>query len=477
MTLKLHDTLAGTIRTFVPVTAGACRIYVCGATVQSAPHVGHMRSGVNFDVLRRWLVKSEYSVTLVRNVTDIDDKILAAAPAVGEAWWALAYANERAFAQAYDTLGCLPPTAAPRATGHVPDMIELMRELIDRGHAYAAGGDVYFAVSTFPEYGALSGQRLDDMQSANDADDKLKRDPRDFALWKRHKPDEGAAASWSTPWGPGRPGWHLECSAMVDRYLGAEFDIHGGGTELIFPHHENEIAQSRAAGRPFARYWVHNGLLNLDESKMSKSLGNVIGLPHILSLVRPIELRYYLAFPHYRSVIEYTEDALLEAAVAFRRVENFVLRAHEQGGLRERAERRLPPEFVAAMNDDLATPRAMAVLHDVVRVGNAALADGDATTAGAALSSVQAMLDVLGLDPHSTIWSRDASDGSRSESVIGSLVDLMLDERSRARERNDYAEADRIRQRLHAAGVAVEDTPAGPRWMLAPLEAGTSHSR
>jgi cysteinyl-tRNA synthetase len=428
-----------------------------------------MRSGVNFDLLRRWLLASGYEVTLVRNVTDIDDKILAAGRVADRPWWALAYANERAFVEAYNTLGCLPPTAAPRATGHVPDMIELMRELIDSGHAYAAGGDVYFAVRTFPAYGALSRQYLDEIESPNDADDSLKRDPRDFALWKGHKPDEDKSAQWSTPWGPGRPGWHLECSAMIDRYLGAEFDIHGGGTELIFPHHENEVAQSQAVGRRFARYWVHNALLNLDDLKMSKSLGNIIDLPHILSLVRPIELRYYLISPHYRSVIDYSEGALVEAAAAFRRVENFVLRAHDRIAAGKRIERPLHPQFVAAMDDDLATPRAMAVLHEVVRVGNIALADGDETAVGDTLGQTVAMLEVLGLNPMSLMWRADERSCSEP-AVAGPLVELMLDERARARGRKDYAEADRIRGDLRQAGVVVEDTASGSRWSFEPLE-------
>ena len=473
MPLSLYDTATGTVREFVPITPGMCRIYVCGATVQSGPHIGHMRSGVNFDVLRRWLLASHYDVIYVRNVTDIDDKILAAGRAAHRPWWDVAYANEQAFVKAYEALGCLPPTAAPRATGHVPDMIELMRELIDSGHAYPAGGDVYFAVDSFPAYGALSGQRLDDMLATSEANEWLKRDPRDFALWKGHKVHEDRSASWSTPWGEGRPGWHLECSAMIDRYLGDEFDIHGGGSELIFPHHENEIAQSRAAGRRFARYWIHNALLNLDSLKMSKSLGNVIDLPKVLSLVRPIELRYYLAAPHYRSVIEYSETALVEGAAAFRRVENFVLRAHDRAEVREHAELRPHAQFASAMDDDLSTPRAIAVLHEVVRAGNTALTDGDDKAAGEALGMALAMLDILGLNPMAPTWRVNAGLRADPEVTIKPFVDLMLDERARARGRRDYAEADRIRDELRRAGVVIKDTPHGAQWTLEPV----SHSQ
>ncbi|HEV2088417.1 MAG TPA: cysteine--tRNA ligase, partial [Cryptosporangiaceae bacterium] len=371
MTLRLYDTASRSVREFVPVRPGHCGIYLCGPTVQSTPHIGHLRSGLNYDVLRRWLLRNAYEVTFVQNVTDIDDKILARSAAAGVEWWALAYANELAYAEGYATLGCLAPTIAPRATGHVPEMIELMRELIDAGHGYPSGGDVYFAVTTFDGYGGLSGQRLDHMQPAADGPAEgnavgdagpgdqagAKRDPRDFAMWKAHKPEEPATASWPTPWGAGRPGWHLECSAMAGRYLGDTFDIHGGGLDLVFPHHENELAQSVAAGRRFANYWVHHGLLNLGGEKMSKSVGNVIGLPHVLSVARPVELRYYLTAPHYRSTIDYSEESLAEAASAYRRIENFVQRATERLGATADASRGiLCAEFAAAMDDDLGTP-------------------------------------------------------------------------------------------------------------------------
>ncbi|HTA10968.1 MAG TPA: cysteine--tRNA ligase, partial [Streptosporangiaceae bacterium] len=325
MTLRLHDTATRSVREFSPLQPGKVSLYLCGATVQAPPHIGHIRSGVNFDILVRWLRASAYEVTYCRNVTDIDDKILRTAAQEGVQWWAVAERNQRAFTRAYDALGCEPPDVEPRATGHIPEMIVLMQRLIDAGHAYASQGDVYFDVSSLPEYGSLSGQRLDHMRAAGDTDDETaKRDPRDFALWKGAKPGE---PTWPTPWGPGRPGWHLECSAMSTKYLGPTFDIHGGGLDLIFPHHENELAQSHAAGDGFARYWVHNGLVRIGGEKMSKSLGNSLLVDAMISRVRPVELRYYLGQAHYRSDFDYSAEALAEAVTAYRRLEGFVIRA------------------------------------------------------------------------------------------------------------------------------------------------------
>src|SRR6059058_2513698 len=324
MVLRLYDTLTRTTREFTPVHVGAASIYVCGPTVQSAPHVGHARSAVAFDILRRWLAASGYDVTFLRNVTDIDDKILHNAGHENIPWWALATRNTRAFTDAYDALNVLPPTGEPRATGHVPEMVELMQRLIDSGHAYAAAGDVYFDVRSFPSYGALSGQQPDQMLNAEEPG--AKRDPLDFALWKGAKPGE---PQWETPWGPGRPGWHLECSAMATRYLGPEFDIHGGGLDIVFPHHENEVAQSNAAGDGFARYWLHNGLVNTGGAKMSKSLGNSPVVADVLQRARPQAVRYFLGAPHYRSELDWSEEGLADADTAFSRIENFLDRAAE----------------------------------------------------------------------------------------------------------------------------------------------------
>ncbi|WP_369132589.1 cysteine--tRNA ligase [Modestobacter sp. I12A-02662] len=465
MSLRLYDTAARAVRDFTPLRAGRVSIYVCGLTVQGPPHIGHIRFALAFDVLRRWLLQSGFEVTYVRNVTDIDDKILAKATAAGVPWWSWAYENERAATRAYEVLGTLPPTYEPRATGHVPEMVELIERLIGRGHAYAVDGDVYFDVRSFPGYGELTGQKLADLQPAADTEtDERKRDPRDFALWKAHKPGEPETASWPTPWGRGRPGWHLECSAMVQKYLGAEFDIHGGGLDLRFPHHENERAQSQAAGDPFARYWLHNAWVTLGGEKMSKSLGNTALVDEVVRRVRPVELRYYLVAPHYRSTVEFTEGALGESAAAFRRIESFVRRAAERVG-DEAGKPVLPAEFTAALDDDLGTPAAIATVHEVVREGNTALATGDDEAVAGALGSVRAMLGVLGLDPLDPQWT-EAAGGGRLADVTDGLVSLALEQRTAARARKDYAAADAIRDQLGALGVQVEDTPQGTRWEL-----------
>jgi len=458
MALRLHDTLSGSQRDFVPLRADEriVTMYVCGPTVQAAPHVGHVRSAIAFDILRRWLIASGYDVHFLRNVTDIDDKILHDAAHAGVPWWAHATHHHRLFLAAYDALNVLPPTGEPRATGHVTEMVELMQRLIDGGHAYAAGGDVYFDVRSFPEYGALSRQQPDQMRSAEDPG--LKRDPLDFALWKAAKPGE---PTWPTPWGPGRPGWHLECSAMATRYLGAEFDIHGGGQDLVFPHHENEVAQSVAAGDGFARFWLHHGLVNTGGEKMSKSLGNSLVVADVLSRVRPQAVRYLLGAAHYRSDIQWSEEALADAEASYSRIEGFLQRASEiRSGRPDVAP---PPAFADALDDDLAVPRALAVLHESVRAGNAALADGDKSALETAAGEVWAMTTVLGLSPDD--FGGGGADGTLRP-VVDALVPAMLAARDEARARKDYAEADRLRDALAASGVVIEDTPNGPRWRV-----------
>lgn len=459
MTLRLFDTATRSRRDLVPVRAGAASIYVCGATVQGLPHIGHVRSGLNYDVLRRWLAHRGLDVTLVRNVTDIDDKILTKAAEHGRPWWEWAATHERAFQAAYTALGCLPPSIEPRATGHVPQMIELMQRLIDRGHAYAADGDVYFDVRSFPGYGCLSGQRPDEVvQGEQDA--HRKRDPRDFTLWKSARAGE---PSWPTPWGAGRPGWHLECSAMATAYLGSEFDIHGGGLDLVFPHHENEQAQSHAAGDGFARFWLHNGWVTMGGEKMSKSLGNTLGIEALLGRVRGVELRYYLAGPHYRSAIEYTEAALQEAVAAYRRVESFVHRVRERIGTPEPAG--VPAEFGTALDDDLGTPAALGAVHGAVRQGNTALDAGDRAGAWAAAGVVRAMTGVLGLDPLDPRWIGGGTDDAAT-AALSSLVGDLLAQRGEARAQRDFGTADAVRDRLTAAGILVEDGPDGAAWSL-----------
>ena len=468
MALHLYDTATRATREFTPLVPGEVSMYLCGATVQNYPHVGHIRSGIVFDVLTRWLQESGYKVTLCRNVTDIDDKIIAKGVEQQRPWWAVAQFYERAFSAAYDALGCTPPTIEPRATGHVPQMITLMQRLIDTGHAYAVDGDVYFDVRSFAEYGALSGQRPDDMQPAADSDHlSRKKDPRDFALWKGSKPGE---PSWPTPWGDGRPGWHLECSAMASMYLGSAFDIHGGGLDLQFPHHENEIAQSKAAGDGFAQLWLHNAWVTQSGEKMSKSLGNTMIVHEVLQRVRAIELRWYLVNAHYRSNIEFSDDALRESAAAFGRLENFVLRATEKVGDVDPRATPMCADFAIAMDDDLGIPAAVAAIHGLVTEGNSMLAKGAAADVNAlrgVLASVRRCLDVLGVDPLAEPWASRAAGSDDLHHVVDALVQAALSDRQQARADKDFATADAIRDRLLAAGVAIEDTAEGPRWTLA----------
>ena len=465
MALRFYDTARRSVRDFVPIEDGRAGIYLCGATVQAAPHVGHVRSYLVFDVIRRWLTARGYDVTLIRNVTDIDDKIIAKAGAEAVPYWVVAMENERAFDRAYDVLGCARPTYEPRATGHIPEMTALMQRLIDLGHAYASDGDVYFDVGSFAQYGALSGQRMDEMQAAADAPALAKRDPRDFALWKSAKPGE---PSWDTPWGPGRPGWHIECSAMAAKYLGPAFDIHGGGLDLVFPHHENEIAQSKAAGDGFANYWMHNAWVTTSGEKMSKSLGNSLLVDEVIQRVRPIELRYYLTGAHYRSMLEYSDESVAEAGQGYRRIEGFLDRAAEAMGARpEVRPAARPAAFDAAMDDDIAISQALAVLHETVRAGNAALAADDRAAVAEHLDAALAMLDVLGLNPWAEPWVGSAGGGGqRHTEVIDALVQVVLAQRQDARARKDFAAADAIRDGLDDIGIRVEDTAHGVRWSL-----------
>ncbi|WP_190819199.1 cysteine--tRNA ligase [Saccharopolyspora pogona] len=461
MSLHLHDTATRTTREFHPRCDRVASIYVCGATVQGIPHVGHVRSGLNFDVLRRWLQHNGHDVRLVRNVTDIDDKILTKAAEAGRPWWEWAATHERAFERAYDQLGCQPPSVLPRATGHVTQMADLIQRLIDKGHAYAAGGDVYFSVTSYADhYGKLSGQRLEEVQQGETLASG-KRDPRDFTLWKGAKPGE---PSWPTPWGHGRPGWHLECSAMATFYLGSEFDIHGGGLDLVFPHHENELAQSNAAGDGFAEYWMHNAWVTMSGEKMSKSLGNALSIPAVLQRARAAELRYYLVTPHYRSTIEFSEAGLAEAVTAYRRIESFVRRVGQRAGSVEHGA--LAAEFTAAMDDDLSTPQAIAAVHNAIREGNAALDRGGDEAARDAAASVRAMTDVLGLDPLSEQWADDSGADDAAHRALSDLVEALLEQRQQARKERDFATADLLRDRLQDSGIAVEDTPDGPMWTL-----------
>ena len=458
-TLRIYDTATRSQRDFEPIRPGHASIYLCGATPQAQPHIGHLRSGVAFDILRRWLLAQGYDVALVRNVTDIDDKILTKAAENNRPWWEWVSTYEREFTKAYNTLGVIPPSVEPRATGFVTQMVDYMQRLIDAGFAYPADGSVYFDVAAWTkaegsDYGSLSGNKVEEMEQG-EGEDSAKRGAQDFALWKAAKPGE---PSWPTPWGDGRPGWHLECSAMSTYYLGSNFDIHCGGLDLQFPHHENEIAQSHAAGDKFANYWMHNHWVTMSGEKMSKSLGNVLSIPNMLELVRPVELRYYLGSAHYRSVLEYSEAALTEAAAGYRRIEDFL--GHFDGlELGEWTQC-----FEDAMNDDIGVPKALAEIHTTVRAGNKALAAGDEAEARTLAGQVRAMAHVLGFDPLE--WE-DGAQASGADAALDALVQAELERRTQARADKDFATADAVRDRLAAAGITITDTPDGPTWSLA----------
>jgi cysteinyl-tRNA synthetase len=457
--LNLYNTSDRTVSKFVPLNPGKVGIYLCGATVQAPPHIGHIRSGVNFDILRRWLTAIGYDVTFVRNVTDIDDKILHKAVHEEIPWWAVAMKYERAFTDAYAALNVLPPSYEPRATGHITQMIQLMEKLIANGSAYAPGnGDVYLEVRKLKSYLTLSNQKLDDLQSADDADLTYKKDPRDFALWKAAKPGD---PSWPTPWGDGRPGWHLECSAMAHAYLGEAFDIHGGGLDLIFPHHENEIAQSESAGWAFAKIWMHNAWVTTSGEKMSKSLGNSLQVMEILKKVRGIELRWYLGSAHYRSMLEFSFEALEESSVNFRRIEGFLQRAKEI--LKADIEPSISSQFATAMSNDLAVPQALADISELVRIGNTAITENDLAALSKSASEVRGALGILGCDPFDPIFANSSS--AKSE-VLDGLISLALEQRNAARARKDFAASDAIRDSLTALGITIEDTPTGSRWTV-----------
>ena len=518
--LNLYDTASHQVSHFVPLKPGEVGIYVCGATVQSSPHIGHIRAAVAFDIVRRWFLKLGYKVTFVRNVTDIDDKILDKAAAAGQRWWARAYYYEREFTEAYNTLGVLPPTVEPRATGHMSDMIDLIQRILDNGHGYVVTdadgkptGNVYFDVASWPHYGELTHQKqtsevdeaaavADRMGPSVDATgaDKYnpvdpadaspdKHDPRDFALWKAPKDTDPEDARWSTPFGVGRPGWHIECSAMSHRYLGDGFDIHGGGLDLRFPHHENEMAQTRAAGYPSAARWMHSAWVTAKGEKMSKSLGTGLSVPSVLAEHSAWVVRYALGSVQYRSMLEWSDQALVEAQAAYDRVSNFIERAGVAlGGQPSREEVTavsaddLPADFVAAMNDDVNVSGATAAIFTAIRSGNTLLSQladrADSETAKAevreALLAVRAMLDTLGLDPLAEPWvsagaaggAADGTSESPEHAALEALIAEQLNARAEARKAKDFAKADQIRDALTEAGIAIEDGPQGSTWSL-----------
>ena len=485
MKQRIYDSRQQAVVDFEPIVPGEVGMYVCGPTVQSAPHIGHLRSALAYDQIRRWFEATGQRVTLIRNVTDIDDKILdnariAQQAGGSEPWWALAYRVERDFTSAYDALGVLAPVYEPRATANIAEMVALIELLIERGHAYQAldgSASVYFDTASWPEYGALTRQRREQMEDAADSDPLTaagKRDARDFALWKATRDGEPESASWPSPWGRGRPGWHIECSAMATRYLGEQFDIHGGGLDLRFPHHENELAQSAAAGHGFAKYWIHNGMVNTGGQKMSKSLGNSLFAHDLLAATRPIVLRYFLGSAHYRSVLEFSDSSLEEAAAAFSRIEGFLDRAASVAPSALPAPLRgavtqadVPAAFAEALLDDFGMPQALAALHGAVRAGNIAIDEGDETALAGRAAEVVAMLDVLGLDPRAENWREGTDAGSvREQQALGTLIDGMLADRREARANKDFAASDAIRDRLIDAGIALEDSPHETRWSL-----------
>ena len=485
MKQRIYDSRQQAVVDFEPIVPGEVGMYVCGPTVQSAPHIGHLRSALAYDQIRRWFEATGQRVTLIRNVTDIDDKILDNARIAQQAggrepWWALAYRVERDFTSAYDALGVLAPVYEPRATANIAEMVALIELLIERGHAYQAldgSASVYFDTASWPEYGALTRQRREQMEDAADSDPLTaagKRDARDFALWKATRDGEPESASWPSPWGRGRPGWHIECSAMATRYLGEQFDIHGGGLDLRFPHHENELAQSAAAGHGFAKHWIHNGMVNTGGQKMSKSLGNSLFAHDLLAATRPIVLRYFLGSAHYRSVLEFSDSSLEEAAAAFSRIEGFLDRAASVAPSALPAPLRgavtqadVPAAFAEALLDDFGMPQALAALHGAVRAGNIAIDEGDETALAGRAAEVVAMLDVLGLDPRAENWREGTEAGSvREQQALGTLIDGMLADRREARANKDFATSDAIRDRLTGAGVALEDSQHETRWSL-----------
>lgn len=484
--LKLYDSASHALVPLAPtVTPGKVTIYLCGATVQGSPHIGHMRSAIAFDVLTRWLEYCGQEVVLVRNVTDIDDKILAKSAQAGAPWWAWAYRYEREFSAAYQALGVKDPTYEPHATGHVPDMIYLVQRLIDAGHAYVGSpGNVYFSVRSLPDYGSLTNQSLDQLRSTEDEsqiDDAVeadKRDPRDFALWKAAKPSEPADASWDTPWGRGRPGWHLECSAMSRRYLGDTFDIHGGGIDLRFPHHENEQAQSHGAGWPFVRIWVHNAWVTIKGEKMSKSLGNSLIVSELLKQYSPQALRLVIGTTHHRSTVEFSPDTLEDAQALWDRFSGSLARAVKLApelAEVDLAQVAVTSEFRAAMDDDLNLAGAMTQIHAALKRLNVALTEaeagqGEATQVAEAANQLRVMLDILGLDPLSPVWARAGASEENADNAalaaLGNLVENLLEQRASARKEKDWGRADAIRDALASAGVVVEDSPTGARWHL-----------
>ncbi len=456
MALELFDSKTQSLREFVPKEPGRVGMYVCGPTVQSAPHLGHLRSALVYDLLKRWLEANDLKVTLVRNVTDIDDKVLVNAQAANRDWIEFAGEVEQNFNDAYRSLGIADPTHTPHATEHIADMIQLVKSLIAKGHAYQAedgSANVFFDTASWPEYGELTNQKLENMEGESE-NTFGKRNVHDFALFKAHKEGEPESAAWNTPWGKARPGWHIECSAMAKHLLGESFDIHGGGLDLRFPHHENELAQSRANGDAFANFWLHNALVTIQGQKMSKSLGNGVSVEQLLEAGSWSAIRYWLSSSQYRSNLDYTPTSLSDAQSALDRITGFIKRAKLQTSS---VTVPFPESFVAAMNSDLNVPGAIAVIHETVRAGNTALDANDKETVTTFLSQVVQMVEVLGLMLEQ---SKDI------DPVLTQKIEELISLRAEAKAGKDFAKADQIRDELTTLGVTLEDLPNQTIWSI-----------
>lgn len=472
MSIRLYDSKKREVTELKPLKEGEISLYVCGPTVQDGPHLGHIRTFLAFDVLVRWLKRSGFKVTYIRNVTDIDDKILSRAQSERQPWFSWSLFNERKFAAIMRQLGCLEPDYEPRATGHITEMIDFITRLIERGHAYSDGdASVYFDVSSLESYGSLTRQSVENMIDDLEEAASGKQDPRDFALWKKAKAEEPRSAAWNTPYGLGRPGWHLECSAMALKYLGEGFDIHGGGLDLRFPHHENEQAQSLAAGYSFANRWLHAGMLTVDGLKMGKSLGNFITAEEALAKHSAEAIRFSIVSSHYRSSVEFNEATLHEAQTVlnrFKQTLELAMAVLAKNDLSDQVlapgEGELPTDFRAALNDDLNAAKAIAVIHGVQTELNALLSDNPAATLSKIVkltSELRDMLDVFGLDLEPKVNQNNAAIQS-----LEKIIDALLIERNEARAQKDWAKADQIRDKLKAANILIEDSPAGARWKI-----------
>ncbi len=479
MSLKVYNTLHGKKEEFIPLNEGKVKMYVCGPTVYDTSHIGHARSVVVFDTILRWLQELEYEVTYVRNFTDVDDKIIKKSNETGEDCFAITEKYIDEFHNEMDALNVLRPTVEPKATEHIRHIVDFIQMLIDKGKAYPVeGGDVYFSIDSFKEYGKLSGRNPDDMRAgARIAVDEKKKSPLDFSLWKPAKPGE---PFWESPWGKGRPGWHIECSAMSYEYLGEGFDIHGGGKDLIFPHHENELAQSEAVfGRQFVKYWIHNGFVDINNEKMSKSLGNFTMIKEVLDTYSPEVIRMFLLSNHYRSPIDYSEDSMREVSLGLDRIYAFLERLENAGAgldgsqIDDSRRGKLWNDFSSAMNDDFNSAKAIACVFEAVKNGNRLLDDANDApdadlldTLNLFYNDIKAISNILGiflLDPQSYFKAKKEK-GVADMAIDPAQIEALIQERTDARKNKDFARADEIRDHLQSMNVVLEDGPQGTSW-------------